>query len=175
MSRRGDEAQFAEYFTARHPAVRRTAYLMCGDWAWADDLAQSAFVRLAASWHRVRDRGALDAFVRTCLVRAFLADARRTWRRRERAVAEIVDTDGGDDNAETVSRALEVKQALSRLAPRQRAVLVLRYYEDLSVAAAAEVLSCTEGTVKSQTARALAALRDVLAAQYSAAAVGELP
>jgi RNA polymerase sigma-70 factor (sigma-E family) len=174
MSRHGDEAEFAEYFAARQAAVRRTAYLMCGDWAWADDLAQSAFVRLAASWSRVRDRGALDAYVRTCLVRAFLAEVRRPWRRRERAVAEIVETDPADDSAEAVSRAMEVRQALARLAPRQRAVLVLRYFEDLSVADAARVLSCTEGTVKSQTARALAALRVVLAGQYSEAVVGEL-
>jgi RNA polymerase sigma-70 factor (sigma-E family) len=175
MFRHADEAQFAEYFAARQSAVRRTAYLMCGDWAWSDDLAQSAFVRLAASWHKVRDRGALDAFVRTCLVRAFLADTRKPWRRRERAVADVVAPGTVDDGTEATSRAMEVRQALSRVAPRQRAVLVLRFYEDLSVADTARALACTEGTVKSQTARGLAALHAALAAPCSGAVLGEMP
>src|SRR5262245_4373071 len=71
--------EFGAYFVARRDVVRRTAYLLCGDWHWAEDLTQVAFVRLAAAWGRVRDPVALDAFVRTCLVRTYLAETRRVW------------------------------------------------------------------------------------------------
>jgi RNA polymerase sigma-70 factor (sigma-E family) len=157
-----DRRQFSEYFAARHEVVRRTAYLMCGDWHWADDLAQSAFIRLAAGWHKVRDREALDAFVRTCLVRAYLAETRRVWRRRERSFAELPELVATDDNAETATRRLVFIHALGELPPRQRVTLVCRYYQGLDVAETAAALNCSEGTVKSQTARGLAALRRVL-------------
>jgi RNA polymerase sigma factor (sigma-70 family) len=115
----------------------------------------------------------LDAFVRTCLVRAFLAESRRSWRRRECSVAEVVGVQPLNDSAEAISRALVVREALRRLAPRERAVLVLRFYEDLSVADAARALSCTEGTIKSQTARGLAALRALLDAPWPHTATKE--
>ncbi|GGM25545.1 RNA polymerase sigma24 factor [Dactylosporangium sucinum] len=135
---------------------------MCGDWYWADDLTQIAFVRLAAGWHRVRDRAALDAFVRTCLVRAYLSEARRVWRRRERSQAELPDLGTPDDNAETATRRVVFAAALRRLPPRQRAVVVCRFYQGLEVASTAEALGCSAGTVKSQTAKALARLRTLL-------------
>ncbi|GIH12447.1 SigE family RNA polymerase sigma factor [Rugosimonospora africana] len=157
-----EQREFGEYFTARRDAVRRTAYLLCGDWYWADDLTQAAFMRLAAGWRRVRDRGALDAFVRTCLMRAYLSDTRRMWRRRERTVAEPPDGPTGTGGAESVARRVQFVAALRQLPPRQRAVLVCRYYQDLDVAATAAALRCSPGTVKSQTAKALAKLRDLL-------------
>jgi RNA polymerase sigma-70 factor (sigma-E family) len=157
-----DRAQFEEYFAARRDAVRRAAYLLCGDWHWADDLTQTAFVRLAAGWRSVRDPAALDAFVRTCLVRAYLADTRRVWRRRERSHAELPEVVGAEDDAENATRRLLFAAALRRLAPRQRAALVCRYYQGLDVAATAEALGCSPGTVKSQTARGLARLRELL-------------
>lgn len=157
-----DRRQFNEYFTARRDTVRRAAYLMCGDWHWADDLAQAAFIRLAAGWHRIRDRQALDAFVRTCLVRAYLAETRRVWRRRESSFADLPETAGGSDDAERVARRLAFAQALRKLPPRQRVTLVCRYYQGLDVAETAAALGCSEGTVKSQTARGLAALRRLL-------------
>jgi RNA polymerase sigma-70 factor (sigma-E family) len=155
-------AEFEEYFAARRDAVRRAAYLLCGDWYWADDLTQIAFVRLASGWHRVRDRAALDAFVRTCLVRAYLDETRRGWRRRERAQAELPDLGAAQDDAEATTRRVVFAAALRRLAPRQRAVLVCRYYQGLDVAETAEALGCSAGTVKSQTAKALARLRTLL-------------
>ena len=158
----GERRQFSEYFAARHDVVRRTAYLMCGDWHWADDLAQSAFIRLAGAWHRVRDPQALDAFVRTCLVRAYLADTRRVWRRRERSSAELPELPAADDDAELATRRVIFARALRELPPRQRVTLICRYYQGLDVAETAAVLGCSEGTVKSQTARGLAALRRVL-------------
>ena len=159
----GDERhQFTEYFTARQATVRRTAYLLCGDWHWAEDLTQTAFLRLAGAWHRVRDPAAVDAFTRTCLVRAYLAESRRVWRRRERSVAQPPDVAGTDDGADALARHLLVEAALRQLPPRQRATLVCRYYQDLDVAETAAVLRCSTGTVKSQTARGLATLRAVL-------------
>ncbi|WP_432824728.1 sigma-70 family RNA polymerase sigma factor [Dactylosporangium sp. CA-092794] len=142
-----EQRQFREYFTARHDTVRRTAYVLCGDWHWADDLTQSAFMRLAMSWRKVRDRGALDAYVRTCLVRAYLSEARRHWRRRESSVAEPPEraAPGGEDGAEG---RLAFAAALRRLAPRQRAVLVCRFYQDLDVDATAAALGCSAGTPK---------------------------
>lgn len=160
-----EQREFTEYFAARRDAVRRTAYLLCGDWYWADDLTQAAFMRLVAGWRRVRDRGALDAFVRTCLMRAYLSETRRMWRRRERIVADPPDgPDGpsGAGGAESVARRMQFIAALRQLPPRQRAVLVCRYYQDLDVAATAAALRCSPGTVKSQTARALAKLRALL-------------
>jgi RNA polymerase sigma-70 factor (sigma-E family) len=155
-----EHRQFREYFTARRDTVRRTAYMLCGDWHWADDLTQSAFMRLAVNWRKVRDRQALDAFVRTCLVRAYFSDLRKVWRRRERTVAEPPDLAVPDEVTDERAAFLA---ALRRLPPRQRAVLVCRYYQDLDVAATAQTLGCSPGTVRSQAARGLAKLRDLLA------------
>ena len=163
-----DEQDFAEYFAARRDAVRRSAYLLCGDWHRADDLAQTAFVALHRRWRKIRDRGALDAYVRRTLVRAVIDESRRPWR-RERFVDELPETarpgDGvaGDGEVgETIANRTALLDGLRRVPPRQRAVLVLRFLEGLDVSATAEVLKCSEGTVKSQTSRGLSALREVL-------------
>src|SRR5262245_46734732 len=112
--------EFTEYFAARRDAVRRSAYLLCGDWYLADALRQRSLGRLAAAWHRVRDPGALDAFVRTCLVRAYLAEARRMWRRRERTVPDPPELSIVDDHAETATAQLALAAVLRRLPARQR-------------------------------------------------------
>jgi RNA polymerase sigma factor (sigma-70 family) len=106
----------------------------------------------------------MDAFVRTCLVRAYLSESRRVWRKRERSVAQPPDLATTADGAEDLARHLVVAAALRTLPPRQRATLVCRYYQELDIAATAAALGCSEGTVKSQTARGLAALRVALAA-----------
>jgi RNA polymerase sigma-70 factor (sigma-E family) len=157
-----DEQEFAEYFVARRDAVRRTAYLMCGDWHRADDFTQTAFVALHRKWRKVRDRAALDAYVRRTLVRAMIDESRRPWR-RERFVDELPEQSNSDEdvNDAIVTRSV-LLDGLQRVPPRQRAVLVLRFLEGLDVAATAEALRCSEGTVKSQTSRGLAALREVL-------------
>lgn len=161
-----DEQDFAEYFVARRDAVRRSAYLLCGDWHRADDLAQTAFVALHRRWRKIRDRGALDAYVRRTLVRAVIDESRRPWR-RERFVDELPEVARpGDDGAGEIGNAVATREALlgglRRVPPRQRAVLVLRFLEGLDVAATADTLKCSEGTVKSQTARGLTALRVAL-------------
>lgn len=160
-----EEAQFAVYVTARRDQVRRTAYLVCGDWHRADDLTQIAFVKLYGSWHRIRDYQALDAYVRQCLMRAAIDESRRPWR-REQAVDELPEAAdqslmSGDIASGVVDRDL-IRRALEKVPAGQRAVLVLRYFDGLDVAATAAALECSTGNVKSQTARGLAALKTAL-------------
>ena len=160
-----EEREFAEYFAARRDAVRRTAYMLCGDWHRADDLAQTAFVALHRRWRKVRDKAALDAYVRRTLVRAVIDESRRPWR-RERHVDAVperpVRDGGGDEVGDTVATRSALLDGLAGVPPKQRAVLVLRFLEGLDVAATAAALKCSEGNVKSQTARGLVALRTVL-------------
>jgi RNA polymerase sigma-70 factor (sigma-E family) len=154
-----DEQEFAEFFAARRDAVRRSAYLLCGDWHRADDFAQTAFVSLHRHWRRIRDKGALDAYVRRTLVRAVIDESRRPWR-RERFTDEVPErTSGAPDVGDAVATRAALLGALRKVPPRQRAVLVLRFLEGLDVSGVAKALGCTEGTVKSQTARGLATLR----------------
>ena len=157
------EQEFDAYFRARRDAVRRTAYLLCGDWHRADDHAQAAFVALHRHWRRIRDRAALDAWMRRTLVRTVVDESRRPWR-RERATDDVsgrtAEVRGGP--ADAVATRHVLVDGLRAVPPRQRAVLVLRFLEGLDVAATAEVLGCSAGTVKSQTAHGLAALRAAL-------------
>jgi RNA polymerase sigma-70 factor (sigma-E family) len=162
------EREFAEYFRERRDAVRRTAFLLCGDWHRADDHAQAAFVALHRHWRRIRDRAALDAWMRRTLVRAVIDESRRPWR-RERATAEPARDQRGaasepvaDSASDRVATRHVLVDGLRSVPPRQRAVLVLRFLDGLDVAGTAAALGCTEGTVKSQTAHGLVALRAVL-------------
>lgn len=159
-----EEAQFAVYVTARRDRVRRTAYLVCGDWHRADDLTQIAFVKLYGAWERIRDYAALDAYVRSCLMRAAIDESRRPWR-REHVTDEVPDgptASAEDDLADLVADRDLVRSALRRVPRGQRAMVVLRFYEGLSVSDVARAMDCSEGNVKSQTARGLAALRTAL-------------
>ena len=154
-----DEQEFAEFFVARRDAVRRSAYLLCGDWHRADDLAQTAFVSLHRRRRKIRDKQALDAYVRRTLVHAVIDESRRPWR-RERFTDEVPETPaGGPDVGDRVATRSALLAGLRKVPPRQRAVLVLRFLEGLDVSGVAEALGCSEGTVKSQTARGLATLR----------------
>ena len=157
------DAAFAAYVAARQCSLLRTAVLLTGDQHAAEDLVQSALARLYLSWDRVRRRDALDAYVRRIMVNQHTSWWRRAWRHREVTVAELHDlptqqTEASDGLAERDA----VWQVVRRLPPRQRAAVVLRYYEDLSEAKTAEVLGCSVGTVKSQTSRAVATLRAVM-------------
>jgi RNA polymerase sigma-70 factor (sigma-E family) len=160
-----DEQDFAEYFADRRDSVRRTAFMLCGDWHRADDLAQTAFVALHRRWRKIRDRSATDAYLRKTLVRASIDESRRPWR-RERQVDHLPEPEpaGGrlDDVADEVATRADLMAGLRKVPPKQRAVLVLRYFEGLDVAGVARALGCSEGNVKSQTARGLATLREVL-------------
>lgn len=150
------EAEFREVYAARAPALRRTAYLLCGDWHRAEDLVQVCFAKLYASWRRVDHP---VSWLRQVLVRTWVDETRRPYR-RERPSAALPDR-AAPPGSSTEDREL-LKAALLGIPPRQRACLVLRFFEDLSVTDTARALGCTESTVKSQTNRGLAALREVL-------------
>ena len=150
---------YSEYVTAALPSLRRTAYLLCGDVHRADDIVQIAITRLYTSWRRARAADNLDAYVRAIVVRTFLNERRRPWS-RVRLYEQIDDLQVTNDP--DVETREEVRRALRLVPQRQRAVLVLRYLLDLPVAEVAEALRCSEGTVKSQASRGLAALRTQL-------------
>jgi RNA polymerase sigma-70 factor (sigma-E family) len=140
--------------------LRRTAYLLCGDWDQASDFVQEGLVRVYVAWPRLQKAGREHAYANKAVVSAFLDHARK------RSSKEIpTDADphvpSGDDVAERVSNRAMLMRALADLPPRQRACVVLRYFEDLSVEDTAQVLGCSEGTVKSQTSRALGSLRSM--------------
>ena len=156
-----EESAFSQYVTARRDHVRRTAYLLCGDWHRADDLTQIAFVKLYGAWERIRDHRALDAYVRSCLVRATVDESRRPWR-RERVVEVLPEIPDSFDIASVIADRALVQAALEKVPAGQRATLVLRYFEGLDVAGVAAAMGCSEGNVKSQTARGLTALKRAL-------------
>ncbi|MCP2169469.1 SigE family RNA polymerase sigma factor [Goodfellowiella coeruleoviolacea] len=158
------DGEFSQYFTQRAESVRFTAYLLCGDWHHAEDITQAAFLKLYLAWPKLVRRDELDAYTRRVVVRTFLAERRRPWR-RERAVerppdAVTVEHSGTEDR-------MLLWQALAAVSARQRAVLVLRYWNDLDVAETAAALGCSPGTVKTQCARGLAALRQRLGPQFA--------
>ena len=156
MGRR-DESEFAAFAEACRPALRRTAYLMCGDWERAADITQEAMIRVYVAWPRLEQDHGLRAYARRAVVSVAIEQARK------RSSREVPTADLGDrlveDAADHVVDRLLLMTALAELPARQRACVVLRYYEDLSVEAVAEALGCRTGTVKSQTARGLEALR----------------
>ena len=155
-----DEKEFGELVAGRSHALRRTAYLMCGDWHQAEDLVQTTFIKLYCAWGKVNRNDNLDAYLRKTLLHTCIDEKRRGWFRREWPTSAPPDVPDGSA-APSDDRDLLVG-ALRRIAPGQRAVLVLRYWEDLDVEETARVLGCSAGTVKSQTARGLAALRAVV-------------
>lgn len=161
MDRR--DREFAEFAQTRSTALRRTAFLLCGDWQRAEDIVQTALVKLYVSWHRVhRDGnvdGNVDAYVRTILTRTAIDEFRRAHRRRETLVDEPPEVAMRHTGSED---AIDVRRVLDQLPAGQRAVIVLRYWEDLSITETARTLRISEGTVKSQTAKALASMRKLL-------------
>ncbi|MBO0880948.1 MAG: SigE family RNA polymerase sigma factor [Mycobacterium sp.] len=155
-----EPAGFREYVLARQAALLRAAWLLTGDWHRAEDLVQTALAKVWPRWSRLSAEGQPDAYVRRVLVASYL-----TWRRRhwwaERPTATLPDLAVAEHGFAAADLRAVIGQLLPTLSPGQRAVLVLRFYEDLSVQETAEVLGCSAGTVKSQTAKALAKLRAV--------------
>lgn len=148
------DAEFEEWARGRTPALLRAAYLLTGQQQNAEDLTQETLVRVAGAWRRIR--GYPDAYARQVMYRLQVS----RWRRRR--VAETLAAAperGREDQTAHVDLRLCLADALRRLTPAQRSVLVLRFVEDLSEAEAASVLECSIGTVKSQTHKALTALR----------------
>lgn len=161
--RQPDEESFRRFAVEHAVRLRRSAYLFCGDWHLAEDLMQSTLIKIYRHWTRVQKDESLASYSRTVLLRTWLDEKRRPWRRSEQTEAAVPerldDARGPADSLDRLWARELVHKGLLRLPPRQRAVLVLRYFDDLSVAETANVMGCSEGTVKSQTARGLDALR----------------
>jgi RNA polymerase sigma-70 factor (sigma-E family) len=154
----GADDDFVEYARASASQLRRTAYLLCRDWDLAADLTQTTLARMFVQWQRITRRDNPHAYARQVLSRAFL-DHHRTKRSQEVVTAEFGDMPGRSEDSDV---RLTLIDALGRLPPRDRAIVVLRYWEDLSVETVAEILGLPIGTVTSQSARSLARLRRLL-------------
>lgn len=155
--RQSDEESFRRFAVEHAARLRRSAYLFCGDWYLAEDLMQSALIKIYRSWGRVEKDESLANYSRTVLLRTWLDEKRRPWHRREQPTDELPELPSTDEFV-VVSRA-QLLDLLDGLPPRRRAAVVLRLYLDLSVEETAEILGCSVGTVKSQTARGLDTLR----------------
>ena len=152
---------FADFVAARAPAMQRAAWLLTGDERLAEDLLQTALAKSWQRWDRAVESGSAEGYLRKVLLTTYLSWWRRRWRSEipTATLPETVDHGGGGDHAaETADRDV-VRRALARLTRQQRAIVVLRYVEDLSIARTAETLGCSPGTVKVQAHRALAILR----------------
>jgi RNA polymerase sigma-70 factor (sigma-E family) len=157
----GEEHDFRVFVQGIAASLHRTAYLLCGDWYLADDLVQETLARAYSHWRKVQRADSPSAYVRRILIN----ESRRSWRRNRNVTVhpdvDLADITAVDMSDEVVNRD-ELLQALQSLPARQRATVVLRFLEGLSERETAAVLGCSEGTVKSQTSRALIKLKSVL-------------
>ena len=153
-----DEEAFRRWAGERQLALLRSALLLTGDYYRAEDLVQEALTKVALRWRRLAD-GNPEAYARRIIVRDNIT-AWRKWRRE--VVAEALGEQAGPDMATATDRRILLDQALAALTPRQRTVVVLRFYEDLTVRETAETMGVAEGTVKSQTSLALRRLREAV-------------
>jgi RNA polymerase sigma-70 factor (sigma-E family) len=164
---------FCEFVRTRSPALLRTAFLLTGDRHLAEDLVQDALARTHRGRHRLDDPGHFEAYTRTAMYHQHVS----WWRRRKVAeslpgeLADVVQP--GSDHARRTDLKLALHQALAQLTQRQRAVLVVRFFEDRSEAEAANLLQCSVGTIKSQTSKALARLRTIAPHLITTAATEE--
>jgi len=156
--------EFAAFMAASLPSLLRYGRVLTGDAASAEELVQDALVRTYRRWHSLRDREDPTAYVHRVMVNAHISNWRR-WGSRVR-LGEVKDRSGHDRSLLRIEDD-EMRRALQTLPPRQRAVLTLRYLNDLSEAETARVLGCSVGTVKSQSSRALARLRALVETQAS--------
>lgn len=154
-----DDSEFAEFVAAREAALQRTAWLLTGDWGLAQDLVQASLARVWPRWERITRRDDPEIYVRRVVMNTWA-----TWRRRrwagEHASTDVLESPAPGDVAAEVTLRLAVHQLLAALTDRQRIVIVLRIFDDLTEAQVAQVLGCAVGTVKSTMSQALAKLRD---------------
>jgi RNA polymerase sigma-70 factor (sigma-E family) len=159
------DADYSEYVAFRLPALRRLALLLCQDRHRADDLVQQAIIKVYVHWAKASGADNTDAYVNAILVREFLHERRSGWTRRVSVTDRLPESPilAADQDG-----LMDLQAAVQSLPPRQRAVLVLRFYCDLNIDQTAAALGCTTGTVKSQTAKAIATLRARLAGDLTA-------
>jgi RNA polymerase sigma-70 factor (sigma-E family) len=161
-NRRAYEAEFVAFYDARSEWLRATAYLLCGDRHLAEDLTQNTFTKLYRAWPRIERRDTMDRYAQRVLLNVYLDERRRPWHREVATTPESPDLDRVAGDEPHTEQWPELRTALMCLPPRQRAVLVLRFWADLSVEQVADALGCSTGTVKSHTARGTARLRELL-------------
>jgi RNA polymerase sigma-70 factor (sigma-E family) len=164
---------FREFVAARGKALTRAAYLLTGDQHLAEDLLQNVLSRVVSRWDRLLVKGNPESYIRTSLYREYVSWLRRK-RNSEIPTEVLPEAVTATDFADLSTLRLSLERALDKLTRQQRAVIVLRFYEDLSEADAARILGCSVGTIKSQTHRALARLR-VVAPELSAIAADDEP
>jgi RNA polymerase sigma-70 factor (sigma-E family) len=158
-----DRTEFVEFATARARALHRAAYLMVGDPQLAQDLVQEALTKTYVAWSRLRDPHQAEAYCRKAITTTAISWFRRKGWDNERPTEHLPEVDRGASGPETsLAERDAVWQAVRELPPRQRAALVLRYYEDLTEARTAEAMGCAVGTVKSQVSAGLTKLRERL-------------
>jgi RNA polymerase sigma-70 factor (sigma-E family) len=162
VKNRGVDAppDFRQFAVARTRQLFRIAFLMCGDWHDAEDLVQTTLAKLFVAWNRVQRRDSMDSYARTVMLNAFLSQ-RRLRRSGETPTAEFGDVSAPDIDADL---RITLVCALQRLAPRSRAVVVLRYVEDQSIESVAQLMGTTPAAIKSLNTRGLAQLRELLGA-----------
>lgn len=150
--------EFTEFAEAAGGRLRRTAFMLCGDWHKAEDLTQTALAKVFASWRRINRRDSVQVYATRTLINTYLAD------KRTRRSTEIVTSQLPERPVESPGPELRlvVLDALATLTPKARTVVVLRYWQDLSVDQVAQMLGCSPGNVKSQSSRALDKLRPLL-------------
>ena len=164
MRRQTRDTEFEAYVAQRRTHLRRVAYLLCGDVHAAEDLVQTALMKLYVAWPRVRAES-VDAYARRILVNSSIDESKRPWRREAPGLDGIDEIDRTAEGFATEDRSAVIA-ALARLPAGQRRAVVLRHFLGLSVEETAADLDCTAGTVKSQTSRAIARLNEMLAPQF---------
>lgn len=152
------DTDFEAWMIARQHHLLRTAYVLTGDQHTAEDLVQTTLAKMYLAWDRIRDREHLDAYARRILVNENNSMWRRPWKRREQTT-DVIPERAGTPAQEYDGISAALWDFVGTLPPKQRSVVVLRYYEQLSEAETADILGISVGTVKSQCSRALAALR----------------
>jgi RNA polymerase sigma-70 factor (sigma-E family) len=153
--------EFTEFAAADMARLRRTAFLLCGDWHAAEDLTQIALTKTLLAWRRIRRQENAHAYAHKSLVNTYLSH-RRTRRSGEVPVDRFPESSSARAPGSTAELRIVLMDALAALPPQARAVVVLRYWEDLSIDQVAAILRCSTGNVKSQSARALEKLRGTL-------------
>ncbi|MGK5555176.1 SigE family RNA polymerase sigma factor [Actinomadura kijaniata] len=154
--------EFSRYVTAIRSHLRHRAFLLCRDWHEADDLVQRTLIKIFLRWETLDRRDELSAYARTVMVRTFINHRATPGRSREFLTDQLPEPEPRPGGQEQVVDRILLLDKLAELGPRQRAVIVLRYWENLTVKETAEALSCSPATVRSQTFRALTNLRALL-------------
>ncbi|MET9498311.1 SigE family RNA polymerase sigma factor [Streptomyces sp. NPDC006552] len=163
MASSEDLGQFEEFARACSPRLFRTALLLCGDWHLAEDLVQTALGKAYASWHRVQRADNPEAYVRTVLMRSFISHT-RLRRSTERPVSVVPEGTAVDSDA---ALRVTLLAALAKLPVRDRAVVILRYWEDRSVADTARELGLSQGSVRNRSAGGLSRLRKLIGGEHA--------